>query len=106
MCASVYLLGHHTFTHLPTQPCSYPLPPSSSPPKIFSDDDGPSKTAALVGGIVGGVLGGLALVAAGIAFCVVRHKRRAAAEEAAYQAKYGAPAGALPITASSGAAAY
>ncbi|GBF91604.1 hypothetical protein Rsub_04344 [Raphidocelis subcapitata] len=71
-------------------------------PEIFGDDGSKGK-GAIIGGVVGGVVGGLGAVGGLIGLAISRQKKRAAAEEAAWNAKAGGNAAGLPITASSGA---
>lgn len=71
--------------------------------EVFGDGGGVN--GALIGGIVAGVVGGLGLIGGLVAFLIIRQKRRAAAEDTAFDAKFGAGGGggkgaALPITAS------
>jgi hypothetical protein len=66
---------------------------------VFSDATG-TPQAAVIGGAVAGVVGGLGTIGGLIGLAIARQKRRAAAEEAAWQAKF--ENNGLPITASSG----
>jgi hypothetical protein len=75
----------------------------TTPRQTFGDNassGSSSKMGAIIGGAVGGVVGGLAIIGGIVAFFVVRQKRRAAAEEAAYSSKFSISG--LPITAAAG----